>query len=64
MIAQQTQMKNELLVSAALNAAMKMDERLPDPSKFDHQFSERFYQKMRLLYEQMGWEYAPSVMER
>ena len=64
MITQQTQANDELLISAVFCEAIKMTERLPVPSECDHQFSDRFYQKMRLLYEQMGWGYNPKVMER
>ena len=64
MIAQQKQINDKLLITAAFRAAMKMDEYLPTPSKCDHQFSEGFHQKMRILYEQMGWKYNPEVMEK
>lgn len=57
--------QKEQLIIALLNAIIsdiwiKQDEDLPDV----HHFSERFYQKMRLLYEEMAWNYDPTVMER
>lgn len=57
--------QKEEIIEAWLNAVIsdiwiKQDEDLPDV----HPFSERFYQKMRLLYEEMGWNYDPAVMER
>lgn len=57
--------QKEQLIIALLNAIIsdiwiKQDEDLPDV----HHFSERFYQKMRCLYKEMGWNYDPAVMER
>ena len=57
--------QKEQIIIALLNAIIsdirtKQDEDLPDV----HPFSERFYQKMRLLYKEMGWNYDPAVMER
>ena len=57
--------QKEQLIIALLNAIIsdiwtKQNEDLPDV----HHFSNRFYQKMRLLYEEMGWNYDPAVMER
>ena len=64
MITQKTQANDELLISAAFCTALKMTERLPDTDECDYQFSDRFSQKMRFLYEQMGWDYDPTVMEK
>ena len=57
--------QKEQIIEAWLNAVISdiwtmKNEDLPDV----HPFSERFYQKMRLLYEEMGWNYDPAVMER
>ena len=64
MITQHTQINDKLLITATFRVATKMNECLPDPNECDHQFSERFYQKMRLLYEKMGWDYDPEIMEK
>ena len=57
--------QKEQIINTLLNAIISdiwtmKNEDLPDV----HHFSERFYQKMRLLYEEMGWNYDPAVMER
>ena len=57
--------QKEQIIEAWLNAVIsdiwiKQDEDLPDVPPF----SERFYQKMRRLYKEMGWNYDPTVMER
>ena len=57
--------QKEQIIEAWLNAVISdiwtmKNEDLPDV----HPFSKRFYQKMRLLYEEMGWNYDPAVMER
>ena len=57
--------QKEQIINALLNAIIsdiwtKKNEDLLDVQPF----SERFYQKMRLLYEEMGWNYDPAVMER
>ena len=57
--------QKEQIINALLNAIIsdiwtKKNEDLLDV----HPFSERFYQKMRLLYKEMGWNYDPTVMER
>lgn len=57
--------QKEQIINALLNAIIsdiwtKKNEDLLDVQPF----SERFYQKMRPLYEEMGWNYDPTVMER
>ena len=65
MIPRKNQLTDEMLAHVPSEYEKARLASLSDPSKYeDHQFSERFYQKMRLLYEKMGWKYNPGLMEK